>query len=43
MQICISNEGKLPQAARAKFKDCVPDSYFDYIEAVAKDVLLSNY
>lgn len=39
VQICISNRGRLPQAARDKFKDCVPDPYFDYIEAVAKDVL----
>ena len=39
VQICISNRGKLPQAARYKFKACVPDSYFDYIEAVAKDIL----
>lgn len=39
VQICISNQGKLPQEARNKFKDCVPDPYFDYIEAVAKDVL----
>lgn len=39
VQICISNQGRLPQAARDKFKDCVPDSYFDYIEVVAKDVL----
>jgi len=41
VQICISNQGSLPQAARDKFKDCVPDSYFDYIESVAKDVLQS--
>ncbi len=41
VQICISNDGKLPQAAREKFKDCVPDSYYDYIEAAAKDVLQS--
>lgn len=39
VQICISNQGRVPQAARDKFKDCVPDSYFDYIEVVAKDVL----
>ncbi len=41
VQICINNQGRLPQAARDKFKDCVPDSYFDYIEVVAKDVLQS--
>lgn len=39
VQICISNQGNLPQAARDKFRDCVPDSYFDYIEVVAKEVL----
>jgi len=39
VQICISNRGKLPQAARDKFTHCVPDSYFDYIEAIAQDVL----
>lgn len=43
VQICISNRGKVPQTARDKFKDCVPDSYFDYIEAVTKDVLQSNH
>ena len=42
VQICISNYGKLPQAARDKFKDYAPDSYFDYIEAVAKDILQSG-
>lgn len=39
VQICISNQGRLPQAARDKFKDCVPNSYFDYIEDVTQDVL----
>jgi len=39
VEICIGNQGSLPQAARDKFKDCVPDSYFDYIEVVTKDVL----
>lgn len=43
VQICISNDGNLPQAAREKFKSCVPDSYFDYIEVVAKDVLQSSH
>lgn len=43
VQICISNDGKLPQAAREKFKDCVPDSYYDYIEAAAKDILHPSY
>ncbi|WP_160019351.1 hypothetical protein [Pseudomonas sp. 8O] len=42
VQICISNGGKLPKVARDKFKDCVPDSYFDYIEVVARDVLQSS-
>lgn len=42
VQICISNGGNLPQAAREKFKSCVPDSYFDYIESVAKDALQSS-
>jgi len=41
VQICISNQGELPRATRDKFKDCVPDSYFDFIEAVTKDVLQS--
>ncbi len=39
VQICISNHGRLPNSARDKFRFCVPDSYFDYIEAVTKDVL----
>lgn len=43
VQICISNNGKLPQAAREKFKDCVPDSYYDYIEAATKGILQSSH
>lgn len=43
VQICISNNGRLPQAARDKFKVCVPDAYFDYIETVTKEVLHSGY
>jgi len=43
VQICISNHGKLPRAARNKFKSCVPDSYFDYIETIAKDILQSSH
>lgn len=42
VKICINNRGDLPQAARDKFKFCVPDSYFDYIETVTKDVLRSK-
>lgn len=42
VRICIGNHGKLTTAVRDKFKHCVPDSYFDYIEEVAKDVLHSS-
>lgn len=38
VQMCISNHGKLPKEVRDRFKFCVPDTYFDYIESVAKDV-----
>ncbi|EMI6952782.1 hypothetical protein [Pseudomonas aeruginosa] len=43
VQICINNDGMLPKAARDKFKDCVPDSYYDYIEAATKDILHSSH
>lgn len=42
VQICISNHGTLSKAVRDKFKDCVPDSYFDYIESVTNSALHSG-
>lgn len=43
VQICINNNGTLPLAARERFKFCVPDSYYDYIEIVAKEVLQASH
>lgn len=39
IQICINDNGKLTKAVRDKYKLCAPDSYFDYIETVARSVL----
>ena len=43
VQICINNDGTLPEAAREKFKECVPDSYYNYIEVATKDILHSSH